>query len=467
HFGIEVKYDDSRGYTDTSSALKNLYADVELYCSELLHTKEGEVARNYLTRRGFEEDIITRFKLGYMPKFPEVERFKSKYGEELLEQSGIFFKGKGSMFRERLIIPIHSVTGSCIALSGRALLDAENRKYINSPETPIFMKRKVLYNFDNAVNAIKKNRSCYIVEGYFDVIRMAAAGFENCVAMMGTAVTRERFSQLSRHAEEFNLLLDGDAAGAAASEHSYEAALEADVYPNIIQLPAGEDPDTFIVKNGGDALRNLEKRDLIEYLIHRKLDEATDINTKYHRLDDVRHMLEKVKDPYRREHYINLTSKIFEVNINTLSADIGSDVPQIRTYSGKKQLINNITEKRFLTLLLELPEESADKITAEVPPEYIEDETARKIYEKFIELASEEDVIPRLAADELLGGAVADLFFSKERRSIDIFAEIYDCKNRILLTHYEKRNSQPINLEEFAQNTEIMKELKAKLKKAI
>jgi DNA primase len=411
-----------------------------------------------------------------MPKFPEIKWFKDKYGEKTLEESGIFSKGFGStMFRERLIFPIYTLTGACVAIAGRALVSVENRKYINSPETPVFVKGKTLYNFNNALPAIQSSKSCYLVEGYFDAIRMASAGFENTVAMMGTAITKDRVSQLSRHAEEYNLLLDGDKAGLRAMEDSYKVALETDIYPNIILLPQGEDPDSFLAKNGADALKSLEKKDLIEYMIRRKFDGAADINAKFYRLDEVRKMLGQIKNPYRREYYINLASEIFDVNVLTLSADIGTEVPVIRQYGGKNKEISNITERLFLSLLLELPEESADKIIQEVPPEYLKDETARKLYEKVVELLGEDNLIARLAGDETLGGVAALLIL--ESRPADIFAEIYDCKNRIMLTHFENHGRELVLrqlaagqterdslLREFAANAERIKELRTRLK---
>jgi DNA primase len=477
-FGIEAKYENAaQRHSDISSALKGIYKDVEEYCAESLYSKEGALALAYLEKRGFAGEIISRFKLGYMPKFPEITRFKDKYRDDVLYASGIFSKGTGSMFRERLIIPIRSANGACIALSGRALVSVEKGKYINSPETPIFIKHKTLYNLDKAMSHIQKSKSCWLVEGYFDAIRMAAAGIENTVAIMGTAISKENIAQISRHVEEYNLLLDGDRAGINAMEKSYAGALKADIYPNIVLLPEGEDPDSFIAKNGADALKDLEKKDLIEYMIRRKFDGAADANTKFYRLDDVRKMLEQIIDPYRREYYINLTSKIFEVNIRTLTADIGTEVPKIKEHKSKKSAVKNITERRFLSLLLELPEESADKIIQEITPEYLEDETARKLYKKIIELAGEDDVIARLGADTDVGEAAA-LLILEEKRSSDIFAEIYDCKNRIILTHLENRQKELIInqtiaadseragvLREFAANTEKMKELKAKLAK--
>jgi DNA primase len=476
-FGIEVKFENAAQHSDLSSALKGIYKDVEEYCAASLYSKEGAVALAYLEKRGFAGEITSRFKLGYMPKFPEMERFRDKYRDDVLDASGIFSKGSGSMFRERLIIPIRSANEACIALSGRALVSVEKGKYINSPETPIFMKRKVLYNFDKAMSHMQKSKSCWLVEGYFDAIRMAAAGIENTVAMMGTAITKERVAQLSRYVEEYNLLLDGDSAGVKAMEDSYKVALEADIYPNIVLLPEGEDPDSFIAKKGVDALKSLEKKDLIEYMIRRRFDGAADANAKFYRLDDVREMLGQIKDPYRREYYIKLTSKIFEVNIHTLTADIGTEVPKIKTHAAKKSAIKNIAERRFLSLLLELPEESADKIIQEIEPEYLEDETARKLYKKIIELVGEDDVIARLGADAAVGEEAA-LLILEERHSSDIFAEIYDCKNRIILTHLENRNKELIInqtiaadgeragvLREFASNAEKMKELRAKLAK--
>jgi DNA primase len=474
-FGIDIKYDDR--FEGHNSSLKELHGEVADYCAGMLYSKVGETALEYLRKRGFADSLIKQFKLGYMPKFPEVPPFEKKYGAKLLEQSGIFTE-RGSMFRERLMFPIHSFTGACVAFSGRTLDNTDKRKYINSPDTPIFNKRNILYNFYSAMSAVKKSKACYLVEGYFDVIRMVGAGFENTVAVMGTAVSQEGLSQLAKHgAEEYNLLLDGDSAGTQAMQKSYKVALAADIYPNIILLPQNEDPDSFIAKNGAGALAGLGKKDLIEYMIRWEFDNAEDINAKFHRLDDVRKMLEQIKNPYRREHYIKLTSDIFEVNVRTLTADVGAALPRTEEFDGKRSGIKNPNERRFLSLLLQLPEESADKVTQDIPANCFEDKTAAGLYTKILEHLGDDDLFARLLEDKDLAEAAALLLMENEDSAGDIFTELYDCKNRLLIIYYENygktltkqaalEQSEPgVLLREFGNNYEKIKELRLKLKR--
>jgi DNA primase len=460
-FGIEIKYDGR--FEGHNPSLKELHRDTADYCAGMLYSKEGKDALGYLHKRGFTDAIIKQFKLGYMPKFPEIEPFEKKYGQKLLEQSKI------SMFRERLMFPIHSFTGACVALSGRILdSDAVKGKYINSPETPIFKKGNMLYNFYNAMPAIKKSKACYLVEGYFDAIRMVSAGFENTVAVMGTAVTKDQLSQLVKHGvEEYNLLLDGDSAGMKAMQKSYSAALMADIYPNIILLPQNEDPDSFIAKNGAKALINLGKKDLIEYMIRWEFDSAEDENAKFYRLDDVNKILGQIKNPYRLEHYIKLTSDIFGASVSTLTAGVGAALPKTEEFDGKKSGIKNPTEQRFLSLLLQLPEESADKITQEVPVRYFEDKTAARLYTKILEHLGDDNLFTRLleGEDKDLAEAAMFLLMGNEDKTGDIFKEIEDCKNRLLFFYHDNYGRTLTNPNEFRDNYEKIKELRLKLKR--
>jgi DNA primase len=233
------------------------------FFEEQLRRAEGAHARQYLTERGLSEQTIREFRIGYAPDsgFALKDLLKKDFGEELLRASGLFSWKEGaeaniySKFRNRVMFPIAQENGRIIAFTGRTLTTDEKAgpKYLNSPETPIYSKGRVLYNLDKAKDAIRKLDYAIIVEGQMDCISVYAAGFRNVIASSGTAFTETQVRLLGRFSKNIVVNFDPDTAGATATDRSLGMLLEEDFNIKILRLEAGFDPDLFIRKNGAQA----------------------------------------------------------------------------------------------------------------------------------------------------------------------------------------------------------------------
>jgi DNA primase len=254
------------------------------FFEEQLRRSEGAHAREYLATRGLKDETIREFRLGYAPDsgFLLRDRLKSDYSEELLRASGLFSWKEGaeaggiySKFRNRITFPIANENGRIIAFTGRTLAKDENAgpKYLNSPETPIYSKSRVLYNLDKAKEAIRKLTYSIIVEGQMDCIAVYSAGFHNVIASSGTAFSETQVRLLSRFGKDIVVNFDPDTAGAAATDRSLEMLVAEEFNIRILRLDGGYDPDLFIRRNGAkayaEALRGSAK--YFDYLVDRAL----------------------------------------------------------------------------------------------------------------------------------------------------------------------------------------------------
>jgi DNA primase len=441
-YNIELKYDSK----DTpQKPVKDMKALHEMFAERAkisLFKPEGIAALEYLKSRGFEENIIKRFDLGWAPPDISITPFENSFTGAVIAGSGIFSKYRKCLFANRILFPIHSATGACIGFSGRTMDPAERSKYINSPETSLFSKRHELYNLHNAKEIMKKDKSCFIVEGYFDAIRMVAAGFPQTVAIMGTAFTKEQVAQLKRYsAEEYNLILDGDEAGIKAMMKSRDIAIECDIYPNVIFLPAGEDPDTFLKNNGKEGFDKIleTRQDLLIHTIKNERGKGTDNNKRFNRLNDIKSILEKIKNPYRQEYYLKETASLFEVSEQTLSDDVSSGKPKnaVIRYAKKTGNINFMVEKDFITYLFLLPEDMTEHLTADLPQECFDDETFRLIYKKILEFFAQGDNIIELRNDTEVGETIADMLINK-KDTPDCYSAAIDCKTKLMINFCDK-----------------------------
>jgi DNA primase len=210
--------------------------------------------------RGFPLEVAAELGLGYAPRRGEFQAAMAELGvkEEHLVAAGLVVqredKSVGPRFRARLLFPIHDLRGRVVAFGGRILGPGEP-KYLNSPETPIFHKGRSLYNLHFARNAIRREESALVVEGYFDVLRLVQAGLEHVVAPLGTALTGDQADLLKRYTKTVTLLYDSDAPGLRATFRAGDELLRHDVRVRVATLPPGEDPDTLVQKGGADALR--------------------------------------------------------------------------------------------------------------------------------------------------------------------------------------------------------------------
>ncbi len=237
-------------------------AAAKFFAAQLSGTSEGRMARAYLADRGLTDEIVGRFRLGYAPAegqglFRQLR--DAGFEKELVEKSGLVLYEAQSerpydRFRRRVIFPIANESGKVVAFGGRALGD-EQPKYLNSPETPIYSKGRVLYHLDGAASAIRKLDYAILVEGYMDCIAVASSGIENVVASCGTSLTEGQIRLLGRQSRRVVVNYDPDSAGVAATQRSLAMLLEEGCEAKVLALPGGLDPDSFIRKQGSAAYR--------------------------------------------------------------------------------------------------------------------------------------------------------------------------------------------------------------------
>ena len=239
-------------------------AAAKFYAAQLGATVEGRAARAYLADRGLSDEVVGRFRLGYAPSDGQgLTRCLQESGCDIpaLEKSGLVLhdaEGRRHFdrFRRRIIFPIANESGKVIAFGGRALGE-DQPKYLNSPETPIYTKSRVLYHLDRAGAAIRRLDYAILVEGYMDCIAVASAGIENVVASCGTSLTESQIRLLSRYSRRVVVNYDPDSAGVAATERSLNLLLEEGFEAKVLALPGGLDPDSFIRRQGDGAYREL------------------------------------------------------------------------------------------------------------------------------------------------------------------------------------------------------------------
>ena len=263
------------------SALKRLHEDIAAwYHSLLLKHEMADAARQYLKSRGVTSAVAKNWMLGFAPEQDMwVRRWaaEKKYSDQLLVDAGIFILTDDhrtySRFRNRMMIPIRNESGECIGFSGRLLApDAKAAKYLNSPETVLFSKSKVLFGFDKSKRAIGKDDRVIVCEGQLDTITVFESGVQNVVGTQGTAFTEFHAKVLKRQCSEVVLCFDSDNAGYKAAERSFQILSPAGLNVKVAKLPAGEDPDSFVKKFGADAFRaEIEKAvDFLDFQIKHK-----------------------------------------------------------------------------------------------------------------------------------------------------------------------------------------------------
>lgn len=258
----------------------------EFYARQLEATAEGRVARAYLEDRGLRPETMARFGLGYAPAAGDaLYRFlRGRYPANVLERSGLFLREPGGAWldrlRRRIVFPLANEAGRIVAFAGRALAD-ESPKYLNSPETPIYVKSRLLYNLDRAREAIRREGFAVLVEGYMDAIALCEAGVENVVASCGTSLAETQVRLLGRYTRQVVVNFDQDAAGQAATDRSINLLLASEFQVRVLILPATAsektDPDRFVRQHGADRYREqLAHAPLyLDYLLSRARQLAT------------------------------------------------------------------------------------------------------------------------------------------------------------------------------------------------
>ncbi len=295
------------------------------YRDYLWNSEEGKaIGLSYFHERGFTDDIIHRFHLGYSPdKWDNLysAALKAGFKPEHLEKAGLLIlqdQKQYDRFRGRVMFPIHNLTGRVIAFGARILkTDPKSPKYLNSPETEIYFKSKNLYGISQARKAIAAHDLCYLVEGYTDVISLHQAGIENVVASSGTALTPEQIRLIGRYTRNVTVLYDGDAAGIKASIRGIDLILEEGMNVRVVLFPDGEDPDSYASKVSTEELKEFLKGQAVDFITFKtKLllaDAAGDPIRKAALIRDIVETIAKIPDAITRAAYIKHTSVLMEM----------------------------------------------------------------------------------------------------------------------------------------------------------
>lgn len=305
----------------------------------LLENPKGKaIGYSYFKERGFTDETIKTFELGYAldewTAFTE-EALKNKFQLEFLEKTGLTIVKENKQFdrfKGRVLFPIHSMSGRVLGFGGRILkIDKKAAKYLNSPESEIYHKSKILYGIYHAKQAIAKEDNCYLVEGYTDVIQFHQSEIKNTVASSGTALTSDQIRLVSRLTNNITVLFDGDAAGIRASIRGIDLILEQGMNVKVVAFPEGEDPDSFAKSLSTEDLRTYltdNSQDFIQFKVSLLLkDAANDPVKKAGLIREIVQSIAKIPSAIQREVYVQECARIMQISEKVLFGELA----QMRT----------------------------------------------------------------------------------------------------------------------------------------
>jgi len=334
-YGIDVKEteltdEEKQDRNDRESMfILNAYAQKSFTANLFEHAEGKSVGLPYFQERGFREDTIKKFQLGYSLEEKDAftrQAIKAGYNRSYLEKTGLAISGENQpmidRFRGRVMFPVHTLSGKIVAFGGRILKNEKTAKYINSPESEIYHKGNELYGIFFARQAIVKQDKCFLVEGYTDVISMHQAGIENVVASSGTALTQGQIRLIHRLTTNVTVLYDGDAAGIKAALRGIDLLLEAGLNIKIVLLPEGEDPDSFARKQNASSFYTFiqeNEADFVRFKAGLLLEEAgNDPVKKAQTVTEIVNTIAIIPEEIIRLVYIKECSRLTGVDEGTL-----------------------------------------------------------------------------------------------------------------------------------------------------
>ncbi len=466
-----VQTDDEKANIDNRESMYLVSEFAKNYFHQtLLNTDEGKaIGLSYFKERGFTAETIKKFSLGYSSETWDAftkEALGSGYKITFLESTGLTIPREDrpfDRFKGRVMFPIQSMSGRILGFGGRILTnDKKAAKYLNSPESEIYHKSKVLYGIFQAKQAIAKQDNCYLVEGYTDVIQFYQAGIENVVSSSGTALTPDQIRLVNRLTKNITVLFDGDAAGLRAAIRGIDLILEEGMNVKVCAFPDGEDPDSFAKKTPLDELlRYLEEnaKDFIQFKASLLMKEAK--NDPIKKADLIRDMvvsISKIPDRIQREIYVQECSRIMDISeqvlVSTLAQLLQKDKNEISKQQKQEQKsfevlkndeaivtqkidVVNILEKSILEILLLYGDLEAD---------------FENLYIKFDENQKEIEVIEKVKS-KIFMRIYLNLQEDEIEFSNPIFKAIYDdlMNNYLQNIHFDNKNYTQNLTQDFAQ----------------
>lgn len=360
-YGIEIEETEQTGEEkEQANEKESLYLVSEFareyFHNTLLKTEEGKaIGLSYFKERGFTDETIKKFELGYSPDSWDAftsHAIKKGYKLEFLEKTGLSIvkedTSTGSAtkmfdrFKGRVMFPIRSMSGRTLGFGGRILTsDKKAAKYLNSPESDIYHKSKVLYGIFHAKQGIAKDDNCYLVEGYTDVIQFHQTGIHNVVSSSGTALTPEQIRLINRLTKNITVLFDGDAAGLRASLRGIDLILEQGMNVKICTFPEGEDPDSFSRKNSLEELTLYLEENAKDFITFKAsllaADAKNDPIKKAETIHDMVASIAKIPDAIKREVYLKECSHIMDISEQVLFNSIAQLLRKERKEDSKRE----------------------------------------------------------------------------------------------------------------------------------
>ena len=364
--GMEVPKYEAK--IDTSNASEINRSALQVFFDQLKSDK-GKKAVNYLKERGISGEIAKIFSIGFATSSKPTlhEKLSSKFEEIDLEESGLFGKNDNGddydRFRDRVMFPIRNIKGECIAFGGRLLEDKKDQaKYLNSPETKTYKKKYELYGLYESREINKRPDSLFLVEGYMDVIGLFQSGIKNAVASSGTAFTQEQFRKILNYTNTLYIVFDGDEAGQKASWRAVENALpliREDTRINFIFLESGEDPDSYVRKNGKEAFLNLAKNSMTfsDYFLDtiKNQDDLSTIEGRSVVAKFALPLVNKITNATLKEAYVNEISNICDLDFAKLiKGEKKNIVPATIKEQNTETKSSSVLRKSILNIFMSL-----------------------------------------------------------------------------------------------------------------
>ena len=339
-YGIEIEEsfatDEQRQQMQVADSLYIINNFAQQFFSKVLfETEEGrDIGLSYLKERGFREDIIKKFQLGYNPEARDSftkAAIAAQYNTELLLRTGLVANRNDQLmdnYRGRIIFPVHNHSGKVLGFGARILKTNEKApKYINTPENEIYVKSKILYGSYFARMAIDKADECLLVEGYTDVISLHQSGIENVVASGGTSLTQDQLRLIRKYTNNLTIIYDGDAAGIKAALRGLDLALEEGLNVKLVLIPDKEDPDSYVNKVGASAFNEFvrsNRKDFILFQLEVALKDAGSDTTKksevVNSIAETISKINKAEDFTKQQDYIKQCSEILKIDEGGLHA---------------------------------------------------------------------------------------------------------------------------------------------------
>lgn len=417
----------------------------------LLKTEEGLGALDYLKKRNISEKTIETLRVGYAPNAWDslLSFFKGKgVSVSLLEKAGLVIPGKGKneyydCFRGRIIFPIFSLAGKVMAFGGRTIFEA-TPKYLNSPDTPVYSKGKVLYGLNLTKEAIREKGEFFLVEGYTDFAALYQAGFTNCVATLGTSVTAEQLSLAMRFAPRAVISYDGDSAGQAASQRAISLCFEKGIQTKVVIFPENLDPDTFLRKHGVQAYSGLVQKSAsgLRFLIDSAIKEGRlDIpEEKAKIIHKVMAEVAKIPDAVVRSEYMKQVSEYLACEEEILRTVMNSFEKKSEKKAPREKFLLFPAEKRLLQILLG-NQALIPYVLAELREEDYQGLKSEPVFRILLDcLAKNKPLLFQKLSEELdpsLLGCLAEILL--EKSDPPNYEEAIDCINTLRKISLEKR----------------------------